>query len=320
MTTTVLATAVAAFGLRSAPTGSKSRIVRAHRGVYLHERKRHQSSGSCFAIRSSEAGDAGDYAKAEARDEAIRALEAKIAGLAGREINVNSPKQVSAAVFGRAQSASRDVLERASRGLLREVSPSQRQIAALVLRHRDLCRGPASAARTGTAETRHASTASSVNGLGVESTRKVDDADKTNQDDVERPTTQLSWGDQVSSQHESSVRRLFEVNGCRIHSYWKEPLLELTRPAARSLVAQLDAAQCPMGFDPLANPSKALVDYQSSDFFMTDGSSPILSAATTTAGKKGSFLAYCRDQKVKYPDAIILTRCTLASEGFTLAL
>jgi hypothetical protein len=249
---------------------------------------------------------------AVARDEAIRALEGKIAELVGREINVNSPKQVSTAVFGRAQSASRDVLVKASRGLLRDVSPNQRQIAALVLQHRELCRGPVAAARNGANEARRASTVSTV----IRShTENVDDAVDKNEmnrqgDDIERSPLQVSWSDQSSSQHESSVRRLFEAKGCRIHTYWRDPLLELTRPAARSLVAQLESSQCPMGFDPLAKPSKTFVESQTTDFFPTDSSSLILPAATTTAGKKGSFLAYCRDQKKKNPDAIILTRCT----------
>jgi hypothetical protein len=247
----------------------------------------------------------------------IRALESQIADLAGREINLNSPKQVAVAVFGAAQSASRDVLFQASRGMVRGVTPAQREIAALVLRHRELSRGPV------VSEARHASTFQTVPGSvaasGLPEAADPNASDALGGSHDTNASIRASWSDQSSAshQHERSVRGLLEVGDCKIHGYWKEPLLELTRPAARALVAQLDASHCPMGFDPLAKPAKSFLDLQASiDVFVTEDSYQTVSA--TTAGKKGSFLAYCRDQKVKYPDAIILTRCTLALRTWLL--
>ena len=43
--------------------------------------------------------------------------------------------------------------------------------------------------------------------------------------------------------------------GSKIDPYWKQPLLQLSRPSARELVEQLDPLQCPMGYDPKSSPT-----------------------------------------------------------------
>lgn len=99
---------------------------------------------------------------------------------------------------------------------------------------------------------------------------------------------------------ERQVEALFiDRKTSKINPYWKESLLQLTRPSARSLVPQL-TPDCPLGFDPAAIPLDPLLR-RSPD--------AATSATPSTAGKKGSFLAFCREQKKKYPDCILLCRC-----------
>lgn len=195
-------------------------------------------------------------------------LEEQIFRLTRQKININSPKQVSTAIFGRVQSTSREILRQAAEGRFKDLSERQQTIAALVLRHRELARGQAA---TGT------NVSSRVDVVGG------DDGDDLPQDSL--------------SAFQRTVEELFSAKS-KISSYWREPLLRLARPTAQALVHQLDPTLCPMGFDPLAFPNDPLrINTLES------------TATATTAGKKGSFLAYCRDQKLKYPDAIILTRC-----------
>ena len=105
------------------------------------------------------------------------------------------------------------------------------------------------------------------------------------------------------------VQSLFQGQS-KIHPYWKEPLLQLSRPAARALVEQLDPYQCPMGYDPCATPRNAMRSTGTETTI--DGGL----ASAKTAGKKGSFLAYGREQKEKYPDTVLLTRCGDFYEAF----
>ena len=101
-----------------------------------------------------------------------------------------------------------------------------------------------------------------------------------------------------ASQYERMVDALFENEQNQIHDSWKDVLKQVTRPSARLLVTQLDPANCPMGFNHLAVPRDPL-----------RGVTSEAPSKATTAGKKGSFLHYCREMKKKYPDCIILTRC-----------
>lgn len=111
--------------------------------------------------------------------------------------------------------------------------------------------------------------------------------------------------------YESTIEKLFGCNNCQIDPDWKEALLQISRPQARALVTQLDASGCPMGFDPLAQPTNTWSTSTSSTtntIGILDSSSTATSS-TTTAGKKGTFLAFCREQKQLYPDCILLVRC-----------
>ena len=110
-------------------------------------------------------------------------------------------------------------------------------------------------------------------------------------------TTTQEDSSSTADPHQRLVDELFASSPTsQLDSYWKDGLRYLTRPAARALVSQLQA-DCPLGYDPAAVPNDPLLRRT------TDA------ATTTTAGKKGSFLAFCREQKTRYPDCIILCRC-----------
>lgn len=238
-------------------------------------------------------------------------------------ININSPKQVSMAIFGRIQSTSRQVLAMAASGQVTTLTPQQRQLASLVQTYRALVahrRQPQSlrgitgtVGASGGTVGRDASVESGRN----EPLRRSTDAAPTLPPTSEHAGDSLEMTEQDAftshplrklelSAHERQVHALFESPQSQLNPYWREPLLQLTRPTARTLVAQLDPTQCPMGFDPLATPSNAMAMGMDLGHREEASGTP---AKTTTAGKKGSFLAYCRTQKEKYPDAIILTRC-----------
>jgi hypothetical protein len=93
--------------------------------------------------------------------------------------------------------------------------------------------------------------------------------------------------------NEELVETLFAGPKSKIDPYWKEALLQLSKSTARTLLHQLDPYLCPMGFDPSAVPRR------------TNKKPPAIS----TAGKKGSFLSFCRIQKEEYPQCIMLVRC-----------
>jgi hypothetical protein len=295
----------------------------------LPQRVRQHSS---WALATASSSSSSSSSSETTSDEVI-ALEARIESLVGRTINVNSPKQVSLAVFGRVQSASRSVLEEAAAALAssslvpREVSgnglsPTQREIAALVLRHRDLTRAcggcPSYDDPTGVGSTLSLSSASTMVS-DIEEEESVRDSDFEDSNEVGALESNgsadapRSWSDHgaLSAQyHERAVRALFGRTGNPINRHWEEPLLELNRPSAKALVPQLDSTGCPMGFDPLARPYVVGSAIMSPELQGSDALGPSAGPQSTpTAGKKGSFLAYCRDQKNKYPDAIVLTRC-----------
>ncbi len=90
--------------------------------------------------------------------------------------------------------------------------------------------------------------------------------------------------------YEEIVEKLFaKPKRSKLDVYWKEPLLELSRPVARDLAKQLDPELCPMGYNPDYGQQKA--------------------KAAVTRGKRVGFLGYCRDQKELYPNHVVLVRC-----------
>lgn len=201
----------------------------------------------------------------------------------GKLLNVNSPKQVSLAIFGTIQSTTLKVLEQASKG---EGVTFKRQqtLASLVLQHKAL---------TKRAKQRQQSTA-----FSTLATEKNDDITSIQEehavnDMVDNDSLfvcKATSGDLVVVSYGQTVEDLF-CRKSKIHSFWKEPLLQVAKPSARNMVLQLNPALCPMGYDPTAAPAGSLK-----------------TTTEPTAGKKGSLLAYVRENKQRYSDCIILTR------------
>jgi MutS domain V/MutS domain I len=239
------------------------------------------------------------------------AVEARIATLNhGVPVNCKSPKQVSAAIFGSGseRSTSKTVLRQVAAGDFPELDDRKRQLAALIIEHRSLMNQRATCT-TGLGIDKLPTTANkipiNVNGashaIGKSNTDDVSKRVPLTEELASSSSDSTRFGRDVSS-FDRQIDQLFARSNNQIDSYWKDALLQLSRPSARALVSQLDPEQCPMGYDPLATPMDPLRRGTTVD--SNDGST-----ATTTAGKKGSFLAFCREQKEKYPDCVLLTRC-----------
>ena len=238
--------------------------------------------------------------------EKLSALEQEICHLNdGQSINVNSPKQVSTAIFGKVQSTNRDVLQQAAEGKLKNLETRSKQLAALVLQYRELSKKVSTSSSSSTKTTRSPtptrqrkpfSTLSNTFADGNSlleplNPKRTSQADRTvwQANAVDGSPSKITETDEMST-YVRQVESLFGTKS-KIHSYWKEPLLQVTRPSARALVSQLDSNTCPMGYNPSAVPHDPL-------------RGKVSESTTTTAGKKGSFLAYCREQKEKYPDCM----------------
>ena len=109
-------------------------------------------------------------------------------------------------------------------------------------------------------------------------------------EDVRRQQRQKRKLRQRPTTHEEIVDGLFAKKSCKLDSYWEEPLLELTRPVARDLAKQLDTTICPMGYDP--------------DTTKKGGGSTARGNRVATP-----FLGFCREQKITFPEYVILVRC-----------
>jgi len=224
--------------------------------------------------------------------------------------NIHSPKQVSMALFGRTQSTTQSVLE----GIMinQDFTPKKRRLAFLILQYRrqgvmkqqkdppvekESIRNFTTESVTTTPKTTPTTTT-----MTVSTTPKDDLVEEVpSPQNVTSPAEPLPTSERKESKstHEQIVDSLFFRHGSKVDDYWREPLKQVSRPMARELLKQLDSTECPMGYDPMASPSKR----RSSNL---DASS--CSSSSTTAGKKGSFLAFCREQKELYPQCIILTR------------
>jgi hypothetical protein len=239
-------------------------------------------------------------------NDSLEAVQHAIFGMTHGPINLNSPKQVSQAIFGTAaQSTSREILQMAAQGKMAQLDPTSQKLASLVLEYRRLvavqaAKKPAVAAATPFRKSR------SFSALANDSTRNgVEDQEAAfvginSESKAATDTSTTATTATFVSPYDLQVESLFTLPKGKIHDYWKEPLLQLTRPSARSLVSQLNAKICPNGYDPLA------VTTTSSSVMDPLRSSSGTSSVTSMAGKKGSFLAYCREQKEKYPDCVIL--------------
>jgi hypothetical protein len=252
----------------------------------------------------------------------------------GRPINLNSPKQVSRAIFGvgttnnstHSCSTSRQVLQMAATGRIAHLNETSRKLASLVLQYRQLVaaatkttisnktvlspQSSASSKTTAASATTLRKSRSFSSAVTLNSVDEDESAIERNGDLV--AASAITTATALVSLYDLQVESLFTTTtnkktSCRIHDYWREPLLQLARPSARSLVSQLNAKICPNGYDPLAAATTMMNTFmdpmRSSSSEVGSSSS---SSSSSTAGKRGSFLAFCREQKEKYPDCVIL--------------
>mmetsp|Transcript_17096 Transcript_17096/g.34247 ORF Transcript_17096/g.34247 Transcript_17096/m.34247 type:complete len:403 (+) Transcript_17096:426-1634(+) len=266
----------------------------------------------------------------------------------GTEINPNSPAQVSAAIFGsRAGGTSirpvpREVLLELVQGGDASaggtgITERQRSLASLVLRHRQLkslqrrhsdSGGPSvsslGSGQQGTSQQQQQLAAFSTSASLDESAGEppaVDDAEKEllappkHHDTARKPISsdRSPYGLLVDSFFNPSA----SLGQSKLDPYWHSVLDRIAKPSARAMVSQLDPYQCPMAYDPAATPYDARrtsVDNSANaggDVVATATATATKTATTakaSTQGKKGSLLAYVREQKEKFPDCVVITR------------
>jgi hypothetical protein len=241
-------------------------------------------------------------------EDELLTIQQRIAHLnGGTKVNLKSPRQVSHAIFGDKRSTEKKVLELAAKGMIAGLDTSRQELARLVLRHRELISTTASIAKVDNFQRRSMSTAAQNN---VSDSDAFESGPDTIAENLPLVPIEHKSADPLEQQSpfELAVHNLFNNKKSKVSHHWREPLLQLRRPSSQALVLQLDSGQCPMGFDPLAQPFDPL-----------RGTTDTLeeeATRTTTAGKKGSFLGFCREQKEKYPDCVLLTRCGDFYEAF----
>jgi hypothetical protein len=216
----------------------------------------------------------------------------------GSAINLNSPKQVSVAIFGSPQRATKSVLERAAAGTSGNVvTLEKQQLAKCILEYRELAKQQ---------QTREDSETVLGSKSVLPETMASDEIVEETATAVQFSSAASSTSPVLSETNQQSHDQLVESfygPGSQIDPYWRESLLQLSKSTSRALLNQLDPKICPMGYDPTASPKGGL-----------SSSSP----TTSTAGKKGTFLAYCRRQKELYPHCVLLVRCGDFYETFGL--
>ena len=218
----------------------------------------------------------------------------------GSDVNPRSPRQVSRLLFGaEGRPTDRASLRRLSSGRDGDVPEEQRDAAALVLECRDLLARTSSGADSsnGRGGPSFALAApDDVSGRDINdevSDRELDEIDGPGGLDEASSRAPEEGGIGVTegpiipppsihdippSPYDRMVSDLFSNEGSSIDDYWTDPLLCLAKSSSRSLVRQLrsnkSTENCPIGYD---------------------------------SGKTG-LLNFIREEKAKFPDAVLLVR------------
>ena len=241
----------------------------------------------------------------------------------GKPINCNSPMQVAMAIFGSDRPVPREVLSDVVQD--DDSTDQQRSIADLVLRYRDL---KSQIRRTEMGNARESERSLSSPGPTLAAGFSMSAAEGTEKDTAatdETPAIMPKSPSSGRSPYGQQVDSLFASPQSQLDPYWHDALDRITKPSARALVSQLDPCQCPMGYDPAASsldvmiqpPTKGAISTQSANA----GASQVAAAKlpkSTTQGKKGSLLAFVREQKEKFSDCVVITRVGDFYEAFGL--
>jgi len=160
----------------------------------------------------------------------------------GNSLNVQSPKQLSRAIFG---DDTTPVNKKALIKAVKELShdTDQQRLAALVLQYKEL-------------RPRRMSPSQDYSLRQVEAKEALDKG--MSEDRPNEGLDDVFCVDEMTEAeaYRKNVEHLF-VGETKIHEYWKKHLLNLSRPSAQDLVKQL-AKTCPMGFDKEASPTTFL--------------------------------------------------------------
>lgn len=202
----------------------------------------------------------------------------------GKSINVNSHKQVSQAIFGcvHRSTSRKSLLEASSSDSLDQ---QKRTLATLVLRYRNV---------QSTGFKRDLSTR-------LATAEMFNDEDTDDDDVLSENVSPVARKHVLEFPFEQTVEQIFGKKS-KVHPYWKDQLLRINKPSARYMVNQLNGDICPMGYDPLAvphDPLRVTVD-----------------STVTAAGKRGSLLAYVRDEKLRFQECVMLVRVGEFYESF----
>jgi hypothetical protein len=202
-------------------------------------------------------------------------------------LNINSYKQVSKALFN---DASRSTSRQDLMNILNESKENdsnsklafQRELATIVLDYRRLKALQNNKDNDGSTSSNTSTTNSFPTTPSAQSILRKYSTERV-LSSISGSTTSAEIHSKTINHYRHQVHSLFtptiEQAPCFLDPYWKEPLQSIRKPSARALVSQLDPS-CPMGYNP----------------------------QSATAAKKGSLLAYVREEKQKYPDCIIVTR------------
>ena len=230
----------------------------------------------------------------------------------GQELNPNSQAQVYQALYGPTGQSppysssrgrtTREALLEICHGRNNQVANARlHRLAACILQWRQV----ASRIRAMSAAEQDAVDSVSSTASHADAPNVVVSSGPPNSDPQEAPMNVAQAFKQYNEAfYQGYIDKLFDSPACQMHDYWREALLQLTKPSARDLVAQLDPTQCPMGFDPSAEP---WTSSKSSGTAAADEGST--TTANTKKGQKGTLLGFVREQKAKYPDCILLIRC-----------
>lgn len=221
----------------------------------------------------------------------IEILNAEIATLNGGEpINCNSRKQVSLAVFGREQNANRDILKEAINDP--DISPNGRKIAERVLKVRMLLSKKNTSQQQNNKhnddEEEQDKTISVASKAGFSINNKIISA--------ENSAEEIPDDDGLSS-YERQIEKLFSNPNNRIDPCWKDELLRLSSYSTQKLVGQL-RPNCPFGFHVDVDPKDPTAEARAEKRAREPNSKP----------RQQRLLEFCRKQKEKYSNCIILTR------------
>eukprot|EP00548_Thalassiothrix_antarctica_P007419 CAMPEP_0194140440 /NCGR_PEP_ID=MMETSP0152-20130528/9984_1 /TAXON_ID=1049557 /ORGANISM="Thalassiothrix antarctica, Strain L6-D1" /LENGTH=1402 /DNA_ID=CAMNT_0038838687 /DNA_START=399 /DNA_END=4607 /DNA_ORIENTATION=+ len=233
-------------------------------------------------------------------DDLLNELQLKMIDLNdGKEFNINSPKQVSEAIFGTIHNNNNKSTSRESLLSASFSSEKKQSLAQLVLQYRQIKRQNQQQQQKNqqrqlfTTTTKATKQEESITTSSLSSTTTINNDNKKEEE---------SW-------YKQFVSSLF-LESSSINLYWKDILMNIQKPSAQSMVLQLNPNNnCPMGYDSLAMPNNDVRRRISGGTNTTPSTRP----------KTGmTLLSFVQDQKRSFPECVLLVRVGEFYESFGL--